>query len=195
VHYDKCGSENHWTAFTDPTVDAAAGRYRFHVTGHNAVAAGVVNPYVLDSASFDLSPYTFATVVPTGAGTYAVGNPTPAALANFRYRPMTNAAASVDGAGATFTVAPGETRVIQPGGITDAYGNTNSQTITVTDAGIQAVPARPAETPVAPQLVCATAAAPSVNVPEAPWTPGFALLAMAMAGLVVRRARGTLPTT
>jgi neutral ceramidase len=195
VHYDKCGSENHWTAFTDPTVDAVAGRYRFHVTGHSAVAAGVVNPYVLDSASFDLSPYTFATVVSTGAGTYAVGNPTPAALANFRYRPMTNAAASVDGAGATFTVAPGETRVIQPGGITDAYGNTNSQTITVTDAGIQAVPARPAETPVAPQLVCATAAAPSVNVPEAPWTPALALLGMAMAGLVVRRARGTLPTT
>jgi hypothetical protein len=41
--------------------------------------------------------------------------------------------------------------------------------------------------------VCATAAAPSANVPETPWTPGFALLAMAMTGLVVRRARGVVP--
>ncbi|MCW2571127.1 MAG: Ceramidase [Frankiales bacterium] len=195
VHYDKCGSENHWTAFTDPTVDAVAGHYRFHVTGHTAVAAGVVNPYVLDSSAFDVSPYTFATVIPTGAGTYTVGNPTPEALANFRYRPKTNTAASIDGGGATFTLAPGQTRVIQPGGITDAYGNTNSQTITVSDAGIEALPARPAQTPAAPQLVCATAGTPSASVPEAPWTPGLALLAMAMAGLAVRRTRRTLART
>jgi hypothetical protein len=187
VHYDKCGSENHWTAFTDPTVDAAAGTYRFHVTGHRATAPGTVQPYVLDSASFTVSPYRYATVVSTGAGQYAVANPAPDPLANFRYRPKTNAAASVEGGGPTFTLAAGQTRVIAPGGITDTYGNTNAQTITVTAAGVQATPAQPAPVRAAPRLVCASG--PAAAVPEGPWTPGFALLAMVLGGLVVRRAR------
>jgi hypothetical protein len=192
VHYEKCGGENHWAAYTDPAVDAPTGRYRFHVTGHSAVAAGVVSPYVLDSAPFEVTPYSYATVVPVGGGTYAVGNPAPDPLANYRYRPRTNAAASIAGAGPTFTLAAGTTRVIQPGGITDAYGNTNSQTITVTDSGVQAAPPRPATPPTAPRLACATAAAPSASVPESPWAPGFVLLGMAMVGLVVRRARQRL---
>lgn len=189
VHYEKCSAENHWTAYTDPTVDAPSGRYRFHVTGHSAVAAAVVAPYVLDSAPFVVTPYTFATLVPVGGGKYAVANPAPAALENFRYRPRTNAAASIEGGGPTVTVAADETRVFAPGAITDAYGNTNTQTITVSGSGVQATPARPAATPTSPRFVCATAALPGAAVPETPWAPGFVLLGLAMVGLVVRRAR------
>jgi hypothetical protein len=197
VHYDKCGSEHHWMAYTDPTVDAPAGTYRFHVTGHSAIAAGVVQPYVLDSAPFDVKPFRYLTVRsqldgngnPTGV--FYAANPTPQPLANFRYRPQADPTAAVEGARGTFTLAPGETRTIAPGAITDGYGNTNAQTITVTGTTVQATPARPAADPVAPKLVCASA--PNASVPETPWTPGFALLAMVMAGLVVRRARHTRP--
>jgi neutral ceramidase len=188
VHYDKCGSENHWTAYTDPTVDATPGTYRFHVTGHSAIAAGVVQPYVLDSAPFEVSPYTFLTVSKDG-GAYRVANPTPAALANYRYRPRFSPTATIAGVGATFTLGPGQTRTIAPGQIKDAYGNTNSQTITVTETGVQAAPDAPAADPTPPKLVCATAALPGPSVPEVPWTPGFVLLAMAMVGFSVRRIR------
>jgi hypothetical protein len=189
VHYDKCAAENHWTAYTDPTVDATPGRYRFHVSGHRAVAPGVVAPYSLDSAPFVVSPYTYLTVVKDGAGVYRVGNPTPNPLANYRYRPRYNPTATIAGVGATFTLAPGQTRTIAPGEITDAYGNTNSQTITVSSTTVQAAPARPATEPTTPKLVCATAAAPGASIPEAPWTPALVLLAMVMTGLVVRRVR------
>jgi neutral ceramidase len=189
VHYDKCGAEHHWTAFMDPTVDAAPGSYRFHVTGHQAVAAGVVAPYVLDSKPFRVSPYTYLTVVKDGDGVFHVANPAPDALANFRYRPRYNPTGTVAGAGVAFTLAPGETRTIPAGGITDADGNSSSQTITVTGTGVQAVPARPATTPTAPRLVCATVATPAPSVPETPWTPAVVLAAMATAGLVVRRTR------
>ncbi|MDT7545423.1 MAG: neutral ceramidase [Actinomycetota bacterium] len=188
VHYDKCGSENHWTAYFDPTVDAPTGTYRFHVTGHDALAPGTVQPYVLDSGSFTVSTYRYATVVATGTGQYAVANPAPDPLANYRYRPRTNVAASVEGGGATFTVASGATRVIPPGGITDPYGNTNTQTITVSDAGVTGTPAAPAPVRATPRLVCASVT-PAAAVPEGPWTPGFALAAMVLGGLVVRRAR------
>ena len=95
----------------------------------------------------------------------------------------------IAGAGAVFTLAEGETRTIAPGAITDTYGNTNSQTITVTGSGVEAAPAHTAPTPAPPRLVCATAATPGADVPEAPWTPALVVLAMAMTGVVVRRAR------
>jgi hypothetical protein len=189
VHYDKCGAENHWTAYTDPTVDATPGTYRFHVTGHSAIAAGQVSPYTLDSATFSVSPYSFLTVVPDGNGVFHVGNPAPAPLANYRYRPRYDATASVAGLGATFTVPVGQTRTIAPGEITDAYGNTNSQTITVTGTTVSATPTPPAPAPAAPQLVCASAGQPNASVPEAPWMPGFVLLGMAIVGFTLRRAR------
>ncbi|MBK5305761.1 MAG: neutral/alkaline non-lysosomal ceramidase N-terminal domain-containing protein [Frankiaceae bacterium] len=189
VHYDKCGAENHWTAYTDPTVDATPGTYRFHVTGHSALAPGQVTPYTLDSAPFTVAPYTYLTVVKDGDGVFHVGNPAPDPLANYRYRSKYDTSATVAGLGATFTVPVGQSRTIAPGEITDAFGNTNAQTITVSSTGVQAEPARAATEPTSPQLVCASAGQPNASVPETPWTPGFVLLAMAMAGLVIRRSR------
>ena len=189
VHYDKCGAENHWTAYTDPTVDATPGTYRFHVTGHSALAPGQVTPYTLDSATFTVQPYTYLTVVKDGDGVFHVANPAPDPLANYRYRPRYDATATVAGVGATFTVPVGQTRTIAPGQITDAFGNTNTQTITVTSTGVAAAPARPAAEPTSPQLVCASAGQPNASVPETPWTPGFVLLAMVVAGFTIRRAR------
>ena len=189
VHYDKCGTENHWTAYTDPTVDATPGTYRFHVTGHSALAPTQVTPYTLDSATFTVQPYTYLTVAKDSAGVFHVANPAPDPLANYRYRSKYDATATVAGLGATFTVPVGQTRTIAPGQITDAYGNTNSQTITVSGTGVEAAPARPAATPTSPQLVCATAGQPNASVPETPWTPGFVLLAMVVAGFTIRRAR------
>ncbi|MDT7573186.1 MAG: neutral ceramidase, partial [Actinomycetota bacterium] len=189
LHYDKCGAENHWTAYTDPTVDAQPGTYRFHVTGHSALAPTQVTPYTLDSAPFDVKPYTYLTVVKDGDGVFHVGNPAPDALANYRYRPRYDATATVAGLGATFTVPVGQTRTIAPGQITDAYGNTNTQTITVSSTGATATPAHDAPAPASPQLVCASAGQPNASVPEAPWTPGFLLLAMLVAGFTLRRAR------
>jgi hypothetical protein len=192
VHYDKCGAENHWTAYTDPTVDATPGRYRFHVTGHSAVAPTVVTPYVLDSAPFDVSPYTYLTVVKDGSGVFHVANPAPDPLANYRYRPRYDPTATIAGVGATFTLPVGQSRTIAPGEITDAYGNTNTQTLTVSDAGVQAAPVHSAPAPAGPTLVCASAGQPNASVPEAPWAPGFVLLAMVVLGLIMRRARRVL---
>jgi hypothetical protein len=191
IHYDKCGAESHWTAYTDPTVDATPGTYRFHVTGHSALAPGQVSPYTLDSATFTVSPYTYLTVVNDGVGVYHVANPAPDPLANYRYRPRYDGTATVAGLGATFTVPVGQTRTIAPGEITDAYGNTNTQTITVTDTGVQATPARAATPPTSPALVCASAGQPNASVPETPWTPGFVLLGMVVVGVTMRRVRRT----
>jgi neutral ceramidase len=189
LHYDKCGAENHWTAYLDPTVDAAPGTYRFHVTGHSALAPSVVQPYVLDSAPFEVSPYTYLTVVKDGSGVFHVGNPAPDPLANYRYRPRYDATATIAGVGATFTLGPGEIRTIPAGAISDAYGNSNSQTLTVSGSSVGAAPPHTAPAPAAPKPVCATAAAPNPSVPEVPWAPGFVLLAMLTVGLITRRAR------
>jgi neutral ceramidase len=168
VHYDKCGAENHWTAYTDPIVDATPGTYRFHVTGHSAIAAGQVTPYTLDSATFTVSPYTYLTVVKDGDGVFHVGNPAPDPLANYRYRPRYDATATIAGLGATFILPEGQTRTIAPGEITDAHGNTNTQTITVSGTAVDASPARAAATPPTPKLVCASAGQPNASVPETP---------------------------
>jgi hypothetical protein len=158
------------------------------------VAPGTVQPYVLDSGSFTVSGYRYLTVrqevddhgVPTGV--FYAANPAPDPLANYRYRPQANPTASVEGVRGTFRLTGGTPRTIAPGAITDASGNTNTQTITVTSAGVQAAPAAPAPVRAAPRLVCASVT-PAAAVPEGPWTPGFALLAMVLGGLVVRRAR------
>jgi hypothetical protein len=192
VHYDKCGGQHHWTAFFDPTADQPQGRYRFHVTGYGATAPGTTAPYSLDSAPFTVTPYTGLMIASTGPNTFSVANPSPDPLGNFHYRGQVDTSATVNGTlPSTFTLSPNQTLVVPPGGIVDANGNTNDQTITVVNGAtpsITALPARPAPAQAKPALICAdTAAAPVV--PDLPIPAVIILLGLALVLAVGRRFR------
>ena len=132
VHYVKNGGLNHWEAFFDATKDWTAGTYRFHVTGHYATGPAMTQPYTVDSKTFQVSPYRGLVLAKTGTGTYEVEYPAPTAGVSYRYREKAALTATVNGIyGAVFHLDPGQTLVVPPGAIVDAWGNTNTAAFTV----------------------------------------------------------------
>ena len=130
VHYAKAAGVHHWTAFFDPTKDWEDGVYRFHVTGHRAVAPTLTEPYVVDSAPFAVRPSGALGLVRLGSGALAVSHPAPDPLANFRYRERVATTATVFGMpAASAGLTPGQ--VVPAGAIVDAWGNTNSAPVVV----------------------------------------------------------------
>ena len=134
VHYKKYQGLSHWRAFFDPTKDWEPGTYRFHVTGRGATGAMTTEPYVLDSEPFTVKPSTALTIVQSkDDGSFSVVHPAPDPVANYRYRERVASTAKVNGTyPATFTLPKGQTLVVPPGGIVDAWGNTNGEPITLT---------------------------------------------------------------
>jgi hypothetical protein len=132
VHYQKSGGLNHWKAMFDTTKDFAPGTYRFHVTGNYATGPSARAPYTLDSNAFSVVPYNQLTVVKTSPGNFMVQYPAPTAGVTYRYRDKLAQTATVNGSfPAVFHLNPGQQLVIPAGGVRDAWGNTNSQPITI----------------------------------------------------------------
>ena len=133
VRYKKYQGTNHWRAFFDPTKDWQPGTYRFHVTGRGATGPMTAEPYVLDSEPFTVVPSKALTIVQNKDGSFSVVHPAPHPLANYRYRERVASTAKVNATyPATFTLPKGQTLVVPPGGIVDAWGNTNGEAITLT---------------------------------------------------------------
>lgn len=141
VHYDKWAGVHRWDAYFDPPKDQPAGTYRFRVTGHFGGGPGIRSPYELVSGSFTVSPSTALAIAKAGSA-YQAQNPAPDPNLNYRYRTLVAATATVTGtlthAGggsetvtlpATFTLASGDTLSVAPGGVVDAWGNTNAQAL------------------------------------------------------------------
>lgn len=127
IHYEKTGGRARWTAYSDPTKDWETGVYRFHVTGHRAVAPTLVEGYTLDSVPFAVRTSTALSVARDAAGSCVVVHPAPDPLANFRYREKVSGTASLVAAGVPCATGS----VVPAGSLRDAWGNTNGMPVTV----------------------------------------------------------------
>jgi neutral ceramidase len=140
LHYDKHGGMHHWRAYFEPNKSWPLGTYRFFVTGHAGAAGLVRSAYSVASSPFDVVAASTLGAEKRGDGTFAATYPAPDPAAEYRYRERYPAAtitgvSSVRGLvteSAPFTLAAGETLTIDPGGITDAYENTNGAPVVLT---------------------------------------------------------------
>lgn len=139
LRYGKRYGRHRFTALFDPVADQPVGTYRFVVNGAYATAPRATTPYSLTSREFEIVPSTKLRLVKTGS-TWAVEQPEPDRLRNYRWRARNPVAWSVSGeldgapfsATDAFSIPAGSTLVVPAGGITDSNGNTNGAAITIT---------------------------------------------------------------